>query len=180
MLSHYARHYKTGAPMPKALVEKIRKAAHFNQGYALGEIVAAAELDMKWHSLPATAPRQDVDKFESDALNSTGLDVAAVPPRYRSSYFLHIWSNGYSAGYYAYLWTEMLDQDVFSWFQEHGGLTRENGQRFRDMILSKDTPWITARCSAPSTAATRTSPRCWCIVGLFPNRANNYKPGGKT
>ncbi|AHK72112.1 dipeptidyl carboxypeptidase [Gluconobacter oxydans] len=137
VLSHYARHYKTGAPMPKALVEKIRKAAHFNQGYALGEIVAAAELDMKWHSLPATAPRQDVDKFESDALNSTGLDVAAVPPRYRSSYFLHIWSNGYSAGYYAYLWTEMLDQDVFSWFQDHGGLTRENGQRFRDMILSK-------------------------------------------
>lgn len=137
VLSHYARHYKTGAPMPKALVEKIRKAAHFNQGYALGEIVAAAELDMKWHSLPATAPRQDVDKFESDALNSTGLDVTAVPPRYRSSYFLHIWSNGYSAGYYAYLWTEMLDQDVFSWFQEHGGLTHENGQRFRDMILSK-------------------------------------------
>lgn len=137
VLSHYARHYKTGAPMPKALVEKIRKAAHFNQGYALGEIVAAAELDMKWHSLPATAPRQDVDKFETDALNSTGMDVAAVPPRYRSSYFLHIWSNGYSAGYYAYLWTEMLDQDVFSWFQEHGGLTRENGQRFRDMILSK-------------------------------------------
>ncbi|MBF0859898.1 M3 family metallopeptidase [Gluconobacter sp. LMG 31484] len=137
VLSHYARHYKTGAPMPKALVEKIRKAAHFNQGYALGEIVASAELDMKWHSLPATAPRQDVDKFESDALNSTGLDVTAVPPRYRSSYFLHIWSNGYSAGYYAYLWTEMLDQDVFSWFQEHGGLTRENGQRFRDMILSK-------------------------------------------
>ncbi|MQR99078.1 M3 family metallopeptidase [Gluconobacter aidae] len=137
VLSHYARHYKTGAPMPKALVEKIRKAAHFNQGYALGEIVAAAELDMKWHSLPATAPRQDVDRFESDALNSTGLDVAAVPPRYRSSYFLHIWSNGYAAGYYAYLWTEMLDQDVFSWFQEHGGLTRENGQRFRDMILSK-------------------------------------------
>ncbi|WP_215747073.1 M3 family metallopeptidase [Gluconobacter sp. P1C6_b] len=137
VLSNYARHYKTGAPMPRALVEKIRKAAHFNQGYALGEIVAAAELDMKWHSLPATAPRQDVDRFESDALNSTGLDVAAVPPRYRSSYFLHIWSNGYSAGYYAYLWTEMLDQDVFSWFQEHGGLTRENGQRFRDMILSK-------------------------------------------
>lgn len=137
VLSHYARHYKTGAPMPAALVEKIRKAAHFNQGYALGEIVAAAELDMKWHGLPASAPRQDVDKFESEALNGTGLDVAAVPPRYRSSDFLHIWSNGYSAGYYAYLWTEMLDQDAFAWFQDHGGLTRENGQRFRDMILSK-------------------------------------------
>lgn len=123
--------------MPQDLVAKIKKAARFNQGYALGEIVEASELDMKWHSLPASAPRQDVDKFESDALNSMGLDVTHVPPRYRSTYFLHIWSNGYSAGYYAYLWTEMLDQDAFAWFTQHGGLTRENGQRFRDMILSK-------------------------------------------
>ena len=123
--------------MPQELVAKNKKAARFNQGYAQGEIVAAAELDMKWHALPASAPRQDVDKFEADALNRMGLDVANVPPRYRSSYFLHIWSNGYSAGYYAYLWTEMLDQDAFAWFTQHGGLTRENGQRFRDMILSK-------------------------------------------
>jgi len=137
VFAHYARHYKTGAPMPAELVAKIKKAAHFNQGYALGEIVAAAQLDMSWHGLSADAPRQDVDQFEAKALNETGLDVADVPPRYRSSYFLHIWGNGYSAGYYAYLWTEMLDQDVFSWFQSHGGLTRENGQRFRDMILSK-------------------------------------------
>ena len=137
VFAHYARHYKTGAPMPAELVAKIKKAAHFNQGYALGEIVAAAQLDMSWHGLPADAPRQDVDQFEAKALNETGLDVANVPPRYRSSYFLHIWGNGYSAGYYAYLWTEMLDQDAFSWFQSHGGLTRENGQRFRDMILSK-------------------------------------------
>ncbi|WP_438381413.1 M3 family metallopeptidase [Asaia sp. BMEF1] len=137
VFAHYARHYKTGAPMPAELVEKIKKAAHFNQGYALGEIVAAAQLDMSWHGISADAPRQDVDQFEAKALNETGLDVADVPPRYRSSYFLHIWGNGYSAGYYAYLWTEMLDQDVFSWFQSHGGLTRENGQRFRDMILSK-------------------------------------------
>lgn len=137
VLAHYARNYKTGAPMPQDLVAKIKKAARFNQGYALGEIVEASELDMKWHSLPASAPRQDVDKFESDALNSMGLDVTHVPPRYRSTYFLHIWSNGYSAGYYAYLWTEMLDQDAFAWFTQHGGLTRENGQRFRDMILSK-------------------------------------------
>ncbi|EHH69688.1 peptidyl-dipeptidase DCP [Gluconobacter morbifer G707] len=137
VLAHYARHYKTGAPMPQKLVAKIHKAAHFNQGYALGEIVAAAQLDMKWHDLPADAPRQDVDSFETAALKATGLDVAHVPPRYRSSYFLHIWSNGYSAGYYAYLWTEMLDQDVFAWFQSHGGLTRQNGQRFRDMILSR-------------------------------------------
>lgn len=137
VLAHYARNYKTGTPMPQDLVAKIKKAARFNQGYALGEIVEASELDMKWHSLPASAPRQDVDKFESDALNSMGLDVTHVPPRYRSTYFLHIWSNGYSAGYYAYLWTEMLDQDAFAWFTQHGGLTRENGQRFRDMILSK-------------------------------------------
>ncbi|GBQ11379.1 peptidyl-dipeptidase DCP [Swaminathania salitolerans LMG 21291] len=137
VFAHYAKHYKTGAPMPQALFDKIKKAAHFNQGYALGEIVAAAQLDMSWHELPASAPLQNVDAFEKKALDETGLDVAHVPPRYRSSYFLHIWSNGYSAGYYAYLWTEMLDQDVYSWFMKHGGLTRENGQRFRDMILSK-------------------------------------------
>lgn len=137
VLAHYARHYQTGAPIPAELVEKITRAQRFDQGYALGEIVAAAELDMKWHELAASAPRQDVDKFEAAALAATGLDVADVPPRYRSSYFLHIWSNGYSAGYYAYLWTEMLDQDVFDWFTRHGGLTRENGQRFRDLILSR-------------------------------------------
>ncbi len=137
VFAHYARHYKTGAAMPDALVAKIKKAAHFNQGYALGEIVAAAQLDMSWHGIAADAPRQDADQFEAKALAETGLDVANVPPRYRSSYFLHIWGNGYSAGYYAYLWTEMLDQDVYSWFQSHGGLTRENGQRFRDLILSK-------------------------------------------
>jgi peptidyl-dipeptidase Dcp len=137
VLAHYARDYKTGAPMPQALVDKIKKAAKFNQGYRLGELVASAMLDIDWHSLPASAPVQDVDKFEQDALNKTGLDVADVPPRYRSSYFLHIWSNGYAAGYYAYLWTEMLDDDAFSWFTKHGGLTRANGQRFRDMILSR-------------------------------------------
>lgn len=137
VLAHYARHYKTGAAMPEALAAKIRKSAHFNQGFALGEVVAAAQLDMKWHALPGTAPRQDVDAFEARALAETGLDVTDVPPRYRSSYFLHIWGNGYAAGYYAYLWTEMLDQDAFSWFQQHGGLTRANGQRFRDMILSR-------------------------------------------
>jgi peptidyl-dipeptidase Dcp len=137
VFAHYARQYQTGAAMPQALVDKIKRAAKFNQGYALGELVAAAELDMKWHSLPASAPRQDVDKFENDALASLGLDTADVPPRYRSSYFLHIWGNGYSAGYYAYLWTQMLDNDAYAWFEKNGGLTRANGQRFRDMILSR-------------------------------------------
>src|SRR5204863_5418603 len=97
----------------------------------------AARLDLDWHSLPASAPRQDVDKFEAKALATGGFDTQDVPPRYRSSYFLHIWSNGYSAGYYAYPWTRMLGQDAFNWFETHGGLTRANGQRFRNMVLSR-------------------------------------------
>lgn len=137
VLAHYAKNYKTGAPMPQALVDKIKKASKFNQGYELGEVIAAAMLDMDWHSLPASAPKQDADAFEAKALADMGLDTADVPPRYRSSYFLHIWSNGYSAGYYAYLWTQMLDHDAYHWFMDHGGLTRANGQRFRDLILSK-------------------------------------------
>jgi len=137
VFQHYAVNYKTGAPMPQVLVDKIKKAAKFNQGYALTEILAAASLDMQWHELPASAPLQDADKFEMQALTKTGLNLAAVPSRYRSSYFLHIWGNGYAAGYYAYLWTEMLDDDAFSWFTENGGMTRANGQRFRDMILSR-------------------------------------------
>ncbi len=137
VFKHYATHYKTNELMPQTLVDKIKKAATFNQGYELTELLAAADLDMQWHKLPANSPKQDVDKFEADALHTTHLDLPQVPTRYRSSYFLHIWSNGYAAGYYAYLWTEMLDDDAFAWFQEHGGMTRENGQRFRDMILSK-------------------------------------------
>ena len=137
VFAHYARNYKTGAAMPQPLVDKIRKAARFNQGYALGEVLAASKLDMDWHSLPASAAKQDVDRFEADALARSGLDTADVPPRYRSSYFQHIWSNGYAAGYYAYLWTEMLDDAAFAWFTAHGGLTRANGQHFRDTILSR-------------------------------------------
>ncbi|HTT85047.1 MAG TPA: peptidyl-dipeptidase Dcp [Rhizomicrobium sp.] len=137
VLKHYARDYRTGKPMPQELIDKLKKAAKFNQGYALGEVVAAAELDMQWHMLSADAPKQDVDSFETQALKAAHVDFPFVPPRYRSSYFLHIWANGYAAGYYAYLWTEMLDDDAFAWFKAHGGLTRENGQRFRDMILSR-------------------------------------------
>ena len=137
VLANYAKDYRTGAPMPQALVDKIKKAAKFNQGYALGETVEAAILDMDWHSLPASAPRQDVDAFEKQQLDGMGFDTANVPPRYRSSYFLHIWANGYSAGYYAYLWTQMLEHDSYHWFMDHGGLTRENGERFRDLILSR-------------------------------------------
>lgn len=137
VFAHYAVNYKTGAPMPAPLVGKIRRAAKFNQGYALGELIAAAELDMQWHALPASAPKQDVDAFETAALAKTGLDVVHVPPRYRTSYFQHIWSGGYAAGYYGYLWTQMLENDAFTCFTAHGGLTRANGDRFRNLVLSR-------------------------------------------
>jgi len=137
VLKHYAVNYKTGKPIPQALVDKIKKSQTWGQGYSLGELLAASELDMQWHSLPASAPKQDVDAFEKQALANTHTDFPNVPTRYRSSYFLHIWANGYAAGYYAYQWTVMLDDDAFAWFTKNGGLTRANGQRFRDMILSK-------------------------------------------
>jgi peptidyl-dipeptidase Dcp len=137
VFNHYARHYKTGAPIPADLAAKIRDAAKFNEGYKVTELVAAAELDMQWHTLPASAALQQPDAFEKHALEKTHLLLSAVPPRYRSSYFNHIWASGYSAGYYAYLWSEMLDDDAYQWFEDHGGLTRANGDRFRQMVLSR-------------------------------------------
>ncbi|MGY3052126.1 peptidyl-dipeptidase Dcp [Pedobacter sp. UYEF25] len=137
VLKNYAIQYKTEKAMPQDLLDRIKKASTFNEGYAFTEALAASTLDMQWYTLPAGSPLQNVNEFEKNALAKTNLNLNAVPPRYRSSYFLHIWSNGYGAGYYAYTWTSMLENDAFSWFQEHGGLTRENGQRFRDMILSK-------------------------------------------
>jgi peptidyl-dipeptidase Dcp len=137
VFDHFAKDYKTGAPIPAELTAKIKKAAAFNQGYALTELLAAAELDMQWHTLPADATPQKADAFEKAALEKTGLAMATIPPRYRSSYFSHIWGGGYAAGYYAYLWAEMLDDDAFQWFEDHGGLTRANGDRFRQMVLSK-------------------------------------------
>jgi peptidyl-dipeptidase Dcp len=137
VFNHYARHYKTGVPMPAPLVEKIKNARNFSTGYDLTEVLAAAELDMQWHVLPASATLQNTDQFETEALSKTHLNIRAVPPRYRSSYFLHIWGGGYSAGYYAYIWTQMLNDDAFQWFDENGGLSRANGDRFRRMILSR-------------------------------------------
>ncbi|HTD21199.1 MAG TPA: peptidyl-dipeptidase Dcp [Terriglobales bacterium] len=137
VFQHYAKHYKTGAPMPAELVAKIKKSATFNKGYETTELLAAAELDMKWHTLPASDAPQNPDKFETEALQQTHLSLSYTPPRYRSSYFSHIWAGGYAAAYYAYLWTEMLDDDAFQWFEEHGGLTRANGDRFRQMVLSR-------------------------------------------
>jgi peptidyl-dipeptidase Dcp len=137
VLKHYAVNYKTGAAIPQSLVDKIKASENWGQGYALGELLAASQLDMQWHTLPPGAPKQDVDAFETKALKNTGTDFANVPTRYRSSYFLHIWANGYASGYYAYQWTVMLDDDAYAWFTDHGGLTRVNGQRFRDLILSR-------------------------------------------
>ncbi len=144
VLSNYAKHYETGATIPAELIAKIEAAAKFNQGYDFGEVVAAALLDMKWHALtPAQAAAIDtpekVDAFERQALTELGLEIDLVPPRYRSSYFNHIFSSpaGYSAGYYSYLWTEMLDRDSRKWLLDNGGLTRANGDHYRATVLSR-------------------------------------------
>jgi peptidyl-dipeptidase Dcp len=137
VFDHFAKHYKTGAPMPAELAAKLRRAEKFNQGYMLTELLAAAELDMQWHTIAATDAVTDSDAFEKAALERKKIALATVPPRYRSSYFAHIWSTGYAAGYYAYLWSEMLDDNAYQWFVDNGGLTRANGDRFRSMVLSK-------------------------------------------
>ena len=136
VFANYAKHYQTGKPMPQALVDRIKKSRTFNQGYATTEYLAAALLDLAWHSLRGEPPA-DVDAFERAALRRFGIEVPEVPPRYRTTYFAHIWGGEYAAGYYAYLWSEVLDDDAFDWFAEHGGMTRENGQRFRDLVLSR-------------------------------------------
>jgi peptidyl-dipeptidase Dcp len=137
VFARYARHHRTGEPMPAALKERIERAARFNGGYALAELMAAAFIDMDWHTLPSTDVPRDVDAFETSSLTSHGLDIRAVPPRYSTRYFQHIWTLAYSAGYYSYLWSEVLDADAYAWFKENGGMTRQNGQRFRDMVLSR-------------------------------------------
>lgn len=138
VLKNYAKHYKTGDQIPQELIDKIVASGTFNQGYSLTENLASSNLDMEWHTISASTNIDDVDAFEKEALNRTKLDaVHAVPPRYRSTYFAHIFSGGYAAGYYSYLWTEMLHHDAFNWFENNGGMTRENGQRFREMILSQ-------------------------------------------
>ena len=137
VFAHYARHYRTGAPMPAALEAKIRRTTTFDQGFATTEYLAAALLDMAWHTLTPDDHPTDADSFETQALHRYGVDLAVVPPRYRSPYFSHSWGGGYSAGYYAYIWSEVIDADAYAWFLEHGGLTRANGQRFRDLILAR-------------------------------------------
>jgi len=137
VFAHYARQYRTGEPMPRALVDKIQRARTFNQGFETTEYLEAALLDLAWHTVPPGPQQTNVDSFETAALERWQVEMPEVPPRYRTSYFAHIWAGGYAANYYAYMWSEVLDDDAYAWFAEHGGLTRANGQRFRDMILSR-------------------------------------------
>ncbi|MET3732818.1 M3 family metallopeptidase [Moheibacter stercoris] len=137
VLKNYAIHYQTGEVIPQALIDKIKRAATFNQGFAFGEVLAASVMDFNFHTLNEIPADFDVNKFEMETLKGQSLWMTNVPPRYRASYFNHIFGGGYAASYYAYTWTEMLARDTGKWFQENGGLTRANGQRYRDLILSK-------------------------------------------
>jgi peptidyl-dipeptidase Dcp len=138
VLKNYAKHYQTGAPMPAALLEKVLAARKFNQGFATTEYLGAAMLDQRWHQVPADQlpDAKGVMAYEAKALKDIGLDYAPVPPRYRTPYFSHI-LGGYAAGYYAYIWSEVMDAESVEWFKENGGLTRKNGDWFRDKLLSR-------------------------------------------
>ncbi|QSX34998.1 M3 family metallopeptidase [Shewanella avicenniae] len=137
VLANYAKHYKTGEPIPAELLKKIRAAASFNQGYNTVEYLGAALLDMEWHSIKPGTEIKDAQAFEAEALAKHGLDYAPIMPRYRSTYFSHAFSGGYNAGYYAYLWTEVFAADSFAHMTEMGGLKRENGDKYRATVLSQ-------------------------------------------
>lgn len=135
VLANYARHYQTGAAMPQHLVDRMQASSAFNEGFLTSEYLAAALLDQAWHRIDADTIVTDVARFEADALAWVGLDNPAVPTRYASTYFAHTFSGGYDAGYYSYIWSEVLDADTVEWFRENDGLTRANGDRFRDRLL---------------------------------------------
>ncbi len=136
VLANYAVHHVTGEPMPQEFVDKIQASSAFNEGFATSEYLAAALLDQAWHNIGADAAITDVPAFEAAALAAVGLDNPAVPTRYSSTYFQHVFANSaYDAGYYSYIWSEVLDADTVEWFKENGGLTRANGDRFRSRLL---------------------------------------------
>ncbi len=137
VLDNYARHYVTGEKLPQEWVDNLKAASAFNEGHATTSYLAAAILDLAWHSLPADATVADVEEFEAKAIADYGLNYAPVPTRYRSTYFSHIFAGGYSAGYYGYIWSEVLDADTVNWFKENGGMTRANGEHFRQSLLSR-------------------------------------------
>lgn len=138
VLSNYARHYQTGEPIPAELVAKMKEAKLFGEGFRTVEYLGATLLDWAWHSLAAGQdPGTDLEAFEAAALEKVGVAMAEIPPRYRTGYFAHIFSSGYSAGYYSYIWSEVLDADTVKWFEENGGMRRENGDHFRAELLSR-------------------------------------------
>ena len=135
VLANYGIHHRTGEPMPQEFVDKIQASSAFNEGFTTSEYLAAALLDQAWHALSADAVVDDVTAFEAAALDRAGLNNPAVPTRYSSTYFAHTFSGGYDAGYYSYIWSEVLDADTVEWFKVNGGLTRVNGDRFRERLL---------------------------------------------
>ena len=137
VLENYAKHYQTGEPLDPAIAERLHASEQFNEGFATSEYLAAALLDQAWHTLSpeAAVGVTDVAAFEAEALAAVGLDNPVVPTRYSSTYFAHVFSGGYDAGYYSYIWSEVLDADTVEWFKENGGLTRANGDRFRSKLL---------------------------------------------
>ncbi|WP_285487432.1 M3 family metallopeptidase [Amycolatopsis taiwanensis] len=137
VLTNYARHYRTGEPLPSHLVDRLQEAAQYGEGFSTTEYLAAALLDQAWHGLSADDRVENVGRFEAAALEKAGVALPTVPPRYRSTYFAHVFSGGYSAGYYSYIWSEVLDADTVEWFKENGGLKRENGDHFRRELLSR-------------------------------------------
>ncbi|WP_236792924.1 M3 family metallopeptidase [Amycolatopsis sp. GM8] len=137
VLANYAKHHETGEPLPERVVARLEESAQYGQGYSTTEYLAAALLDQAWHGLTADDDIGDVGRFESAALEKAGVALHVVPPRYRSTYFAHVFSGGYSAGYYSYIWSEVLDADTVEWFRENGGLTRANGDHFRRELLSR-------------------------------------------
>jgi peptidyl-dipeptidase Dcp len=137
VVSNYAKHHETGEQLPQELIDRLKSASTFNEGHATSSYLAAAILDLAWHSLEAGETVKDVVAFEADAIKDYGLDYHAVPTRYRSTYFSHIFGGGYSAGYYGYIWSEVLDAESVDWFKENGGLMRKNGDHFRAELLSR-------------------------------------------
>jgi peptidyl-dipeptidase Dcp len=137
VLANYARHYRTGEPLPQQLVDRLLESQQYGEGFSTTEYLAASLLDQAWHRLGNDDRFQDVPGFEADALEKAGVALPSVPPRYRSTYFAHVFSGGYSAGYYSYIWSEVLDADSVDWFKENGGLTRDNGDHFRRELLSR-------------------------------------------
>jgi peptidyl-dipeptidase Dcp len=137
VLRNYAKHYQSGEVLPEELLGRVLKANKFNQGFDTLEYLSAALLDLEWHAISPDQLPADVESFEASALGKHGCDLAAVPPRYKTAFFAHVWPGGYSASYYAYMWSEVLAADSFSLVKDRGGLTRENGERFRSSILSR-------------------------------------------